>query len=230
MSTPSKLGDVSEDTEPESLEEEEHTDDEDRLDPEVRERRLAALAQIRVFGDPVLRTAAGDVVDFDESLKTEVERMQRLMSDALGVGLAATQIGVMHRLLVYRAGVDAPLVAVVNPRLEWVSQEQEVGEEGCLSLPGVVVDVERPLHVRVKARDEHGDAILLEASGLEARVIQHEMDHLDGTLILDRTSREQRKEALRILREGPDSNGDAAGEPSDAGDSEEGEPAAVSRA
>jgi peptide deformylase len=133
-----------------------------------------------------------------------VARMGQLMSDALGVGLAATQLGVMHRVLVYRAGPDAPFVAVVNPRLEWTSAEQEVGEEGCLSLPGVAVDVERPIHVRVNARDEHGEAILMEASGLEARVIQHEMDHLDGTLILDRTSREQRKEALRVLREGPD--------------------------
>jgi len=108
----------------------------------------------------------------------------------------------MHRVLVYRVGFDAPLVAVVNPQLEWSSKEQEEAEEGCLSLPGVAIDIERPLHVRVRAQDGSGEEILIEASGLEARVLQHEMDHLDGVLIVDRTSKEQRREALRILREG----------------------------
>ena len=131
--------------------------------------------------------------------------MDALMGDALGLGLAATQLGVMHRLFVFRVGPDAPLVAVVNPRIEWSSQEQETAEEGCLSLPRVLVDVERPLHVRVTAQDEHGEPIVLEASGLEARVIQHEMDHLDGVLILDRTTKDQRKEAMRALRDGGDS-------------------------
>jgi peptide deformylase len=172
------------------------------LDPEVEARRRAALARVRVFGDPALRTRATPVQRFDAALATEVTRMIRLMQDALGVGLAATQLGVMHRVLVYRAGPDAPFVAVVNPELEWASAEQETAEEACLSIPGVAVDVERPLHVRVSARDEAGNAILIEASGLDARVIQHEMDHLDGILILDRTTREQRKEALRALREG----------------------------
>jgi peptide deformylase len=184
-------------------------DEEDRLEPEVAARRQAALARLRTFGDPALRTKATEVTSFDDALAEEVARMGQLMSDALGVGLAATQLGVMHRLLVYRAGPDAPLVAVVNPHLEWASTEQEEAEEGCLSLPGVAVDVERPIHVRVKARDPGGEGILLEASGLEARVIQHEMDHLDGILILERTTREQRKEALRILREGPSAGGDA---------------------
>jgi peptide deformylase len=193
-------------TEPEELENE---DAEDHLPPDVAARRQAALARLRVFGDPALRTKAKDVTDFDDALAEEVARMGQLMSDALGVGLAATQLGVMHRVLVYRAGPDAPFVAVVNPKLEWTSNEQESAEEGCLSLPGVAVDVDRPVHVRVNARDETGQAILLEASGLEARVIQHEMDHLEGVLILDRTSREQRKEALRILREGPGESADA---------------------
>ena len=93
------------------------------------------------------------------------------------------------------------LAALVNPALEWSSEEREPMEEGCLSLPGVLVDVERPVHVRVRAQDERGEAILIEASGLEARVMQHEMDHLDGVLILDRTSRDQRKQAMRALRE-----------------------------
>ena len=128
--------------------------------------------------------------------------MGQLMDDAIGLGLAATQLGVMHRVLVYRVGSDAPLVAVVNPKLEWSSEEQETAEEGCLSLPGVAVDVERAVHVRIRAQDGHGEPILIEASGLEARVLQHEMDHLDGVLIIDRIPKEQRKEALRILREG----------------------------
>ena len=128
--------------------------------------------------------------------------MEALMGDALGLGLAATQLGVMHRLFIFRVGSDAPLVAVVNPQLEWTSQDQETAEEGCLSLPHVLVDVERPLHVRVKAQDEQGEPIVLEASGLEARVIQHEMDHLDGVLILDHASKEQRKAAMRAMREG----------------------------
>ena len=127
--------------------------------------------------------------------------MGQVMHDALGIGLAATQVGVMHRVLVYRVDPDAPVAAVVNPVLEWASEEREPLEEGCLSLPAVLVEVERPIHVRVRARDERGEEQLIEASGLEARVLQHEMDHLDGVLILDRTTREQRKQAMRALRE-----------------------------
>jgi len=171
------------------------------LDPEARERRRRALAMIRTFGDPSLRSKALEVSRFDERLAEEVRRMGQLMDDAIGLGLAATQVGVMHRLLVYRVGTDAPLVAVVNPRLEWASDEQEAAEEGCLSLPGVAVDVERPVHARIRAQDERGEDILIEASGLEARVLQHEIDHLNGVLILERGSREQRKEAMRTLRE-----------------------------
>jgi peptide deformylase len=172
------------------------------LDPEARERRRRALALIRTFGDPSLRSKALEVTRFDDALAEEVRRMGQLMDDAIGLGLAATQVGVMHRVLVYRVGSDAPIVAVVNPELEWSSQEQEIAEEGCLSLPGVAVDVERPIHARIRAQDQDGGRILIEASGLEARVLQHEMDHLDGTLIIDRIPKEQRKEALRILREG----------------------------
>ncbi len=114
--------------------------------------------------------------------------MDALMGDALGLGLAATQLGVMHRLFVYRAGPDAPLVAVVNPRLEWRPRTRRSPRRAASACRGVAVDVERPVHVRVDARDEHGEPITIEASGLEARVIQHEMDHLDGVLILDRTT------------------------------------------
>jgi peptide deformylase len=174
---------------------------EPELDPETAARRDAALAQIRNFGDPVLRTKARPIERFDDALREEVERMGKLMDDALGVGLAATQVGVVHRLLVYRVLQDAPLAALINPEVEWSGRDSESMEEGCLSLPGVLVEVDRPIHVRVRALDEFGEPILIEASGLEARVIQHEIDHLDGVLILDRTSREQRKEAMRVLRE-----------------------------
>ena len=135
--------------------------------------------------------------------------MGGLMADAIGIGLAATQVGVLHRVLVYRVQHDSPVIALVNPRLDWSGDELEIMEEGCLSLPAVHVDVERPIHVRVAAQDPTGAPITVEASGLEARVIQHELDHLDGVLILDRTTREQRKEAMRLLREG-----DRAGAPS----------------
>jgi peptide deformylase len=172
------------------------------LDPETREKRRRALALIRTFGDPSLRSKALEVSRFDDKLAEEIRRLGQLMDDAIGLGLAATQVGVMHRVLVYRVGQDAPLVAVVNPRPEWTPEEQEAAEEGCLSLPGVAVDVERPVHARIRAQDGHGESVMIEASGLEARVLQHEMDHLDGVLIIDRIPKEQRREALRILREG----------------------------
>ncbi|HWD64083.1 MAG TPA: peptide deformylase [Solirubrobacteraceae bacterium] len=171
------------------------------LDPEVKARRDAALMHVRKFGDPVLKTKARKVELFDEALRQEVARMGLLMNDALGIGLAATQIGVLHRVLVYRVQSDAPVSVLINPELEWTSSEEEFAEEGCLSLPLVHVEVERPVYVRVKAQDEYGESLLVEASGLEARVIQHEMDHLDGVLILNRTSRDQRKEAMRLLRD-----------------------------
>jgi peptide deformylase len=173
----------------------------DKLDPEARARRAEALKHVRKYGDPVLRARALEIVRFDESLEDEVRRMGLLMHDAYGIGLAATQVGVMHRLLVYRTELEGAVAALVNPVLEWSSKETEGAEEGCLSLPGVAVEVDRPVHVRVRALDERGAGITIEASGLEARVIQHEMDHLDGVLILDRTSREQRKQAMRALRE-----------------------------
>jgi len=175
--------------------------EEPELDPEVAARRDAALAHVRKWGDPVLRTKARPVAKFDSALLSEIERMGELMADALGVGLAATQVGVLHRVLVYRVQQQAPVAALVNPEIEWAGQETETMEEGCLSLPRVLVDVERPIHVRVSALDERGEPILVEASGLEARVLQHEIDHLDGVLMLDRTTREERKAAIRTLRE-----------------------------
>jgi len=176
----------------------------EELDEETRARRDAALARVRKLGDPVLRTSAVAVDRFDEILRSEVERMGLLMSDALGVGLAATQVGILHRVLVYRAYADDPITAMVNPVIEWRSDELESAEEGCLSIPGVHVEVERPARVRVRARDAYGQETLIEAEGLQARVIQHEVDHLDGILILDRISREARREAMRSLREARD--------------------------
>ncbi len=171
------------------------------LDPETRARRDAALRRVRKFGDPVLRAAALPVDRFDESLASEIEYMGDLMHDALGIGLAATQLGVLHRVLVYRAYSDDPLTALVNPVIEWAAEELETLEEGCLSLPGVHVEVERPAQVRVRARDIAGKELVIEAEGLEARVIQHEIDHLDGILILDRIPRELRKQTMREMRE-----------------------------
>jgi len=173
----------------------------EELDPETRARRDAALRLVRKFGDPVLRTKALPVERFDEDLATEAESMGRLMHDALGVGLAATQLGILHRVLVYQAYADDPVTVLVNPEVEWRSEERELAMEGCLSLPGVHVEVERHAAVRVRARDVAGEELEIDAEGLEARVIQHEIDHLDGVLVLDRISRDARKEAMRSMRE-----------------------------
>src|SRR3989440_6153262 len=126
-------------------------------DPQVEARRAAAMSFIRRLGDPVLKSRATPVDRFDDALRAQVARMGGIMNDAMGVGLAAPQLGVSQRLLVYRVGQDAPLIALANPELEWSSEDEEPAEEGCLSIPGIQVDVERPIHVRVRARDEHGD-------------------------------------------------------------------------
>ncbi len=172
------------------------------LAEETLRRREAALRQIRKFGDPVLKSRASEINSFGPELRREADRMVSIMRDGIGVGLAATQLGVMHRLLVFQAGPDATPTAIANPRIDWVSDEQTIAEEGCLSLPRVAVDVERPLFARVSGLDVTGAPLAVEASGLEARVLQHEIDHLDGVLMLDRAPRDQRKAALRALREG----------------------------
>jgi peptide deformylase len=191
-------------TEPEAVNPEGPTSEEEipELDEEARERRQLALAQVRSFGDPVLKSSASEVTSFDYELAAEAERMVGIMRGALGVGLAATQLGILRRLLVFQAGPDATPTAIANPEIDWLSDEEEIAEEGCLSLPGISVDVERPVHARVRGLDVRGEPLTIEASGLEARVLQHEVDHLDGVLILDRTARSQRRAALRALREG----------------------------
>jgi peptide deformylase len=189
----------------------EHDEPVEELDEETRARRDAALRQVRKLGDPALRASAVAVERFDARLRAEVERMGELMQDALGVGLAATQVGVLHRVLVYKAYEDDPVTALVNPVLEWESEEREGKEEGCLSLPGMHVEVERAVRVRVRAQVIHGVELVVEEEGLPARVIQHEMDHLEGVLILDRISRDARKEAMRALREARDAVPASAG-------------------
>jgi peptide deformylase len=181
----------------------EETAEEERpaLDPEVEARRVAAMSFIKRLGEPVLKSKATPVDRFDDSLRSQVSRMAGIMEDSLGVGLAAPQLGVSQRLLIYRVGPDAPVIVLANPEVEWTSKDSEMLDEGCLSIPGITVDVERPVYVRVRAVDEEGEDRVVEASGLEARVIQHEIDHLDGVLILDRTTREQRREAMRALRD-----------------------------
>jgi len=174
----------------------------EQREAELVERREAALARVVKFGDPVLKSKASPVTDFGPGLRAEADRMIAIMRDALGVGLAATQLGVLRRLLVFQAGADSAPTGLVNPTVDWLSEEAVVAEEGCLSLPRVAMDVERPLHAVVGGFDVEGEPVRIEASGLEARVLQHEIDHLDGVLILDRAPREQRKAALRALREG----------------------------
>jgi peptide deformylase len=183
------------------VEREQDAPEPEELDAETRARRDAALRQVRKLGDPVLRASALPVERFDAELEAEVQQMGELMHDALGVGLAATQLGVLHRVLVYRAYPEDPLTALINPELTWMSEEMEIAEEGCLSLPAVHVEVERHARVRVRAKDAGGNDLEVEAEGLEARVIQHEIDHLNGVLILDHISRQARKEAMRAMRE-----------------------------
>jgi peptide deformylase len=191
----------------------------EQQEAELLERRGAALAKVVKFGDPVLKSRASPVTDFGLELRAEVDRMIAIMRDGMGVGLAATQLGVLRRLLVFQPGSDSLATGLINPTIEWLSEEAVVAEEGCLSLPRVAMDVERPLHVRVGGVDVEGEPVRIEASGLEARVLQHEIDHLDGVLILDRAPRAQRKEALRALREGGSYS--PATEESEARDAEE---------
>ena len=175
---------------------------EEERDPQEEAVRLAALAQIRQYPDPVLKLEAREIEEFDDDLRRLVERMKQLMKDAYGVGLAGNQIGMLRRVFVFQKDEDEVL-ALVNPRIVRRSDETDVEEEGCLSMQGVRVPVERSLTVAVEAKNEEGGDVRLELEGLTARVAQHEIDHLDGTLILDRTDDESRRHALGILRPQP---------------------------
>lgn len=175
------------------------------LDPEQQARRAYALAQVRQYPDTALRMKAREIEDFDEALSALAERMITVMGDARGVGLAAPQVGVLQRLFVYQASPESDPVALINPSLVEASDEKELGQEGCLSLgrASVDVDVERHVSVTVEAKTPTGEPLVVEASGLEARVIQHELDHLDGILIIDHASPEQRRAAMAQLRPQP---------------------------
>jgi len=174
----------------------------EELDAQTEARRRLALAQIRQWGDPVLRMRAGEVEEFDDDLKRLTKRMTLVMRDAHGVGLAANQVGIVRRVFVFEPE-EQPARAVVNPVIVDKSDLTETSDEGCLSLQGVLVPVERAVSVSVEGKDETGEAVRLELEGLAARVAQHEIDHLDGVLILDRTDPESRRAALGILRPQP---------------------------
>jgi peptide deformylase len=177
----------------------------ERLDAEQEARRRAALAQLRQYPDPVLRMPAKPVDELDEAVTSLVDRMGQLMREAHGVGLAAPQLGILRRILVYQTGEQDPLVALVNPRLTASSEERATEDEGCLSLgaASVVVPVDRAQRVTVEGSSPEGEPRRIDAEGLEARVIQHELDHLDGILIIDRTTPEERRRALGKLRPQP---------------------------
>jgi peptide deformylase len=179
-----------------------HEHDESTADREREFIRRQALAQVRQYPDVALRMRAREVTEFDEFLVQLVERMANLMHDAQGVGLAATQIGVLQRVFVF-APDEEPMRAVVNPRLTLDESEKLVEEEGCLSLRDVRVPVERATKAVIEGKDPNGEDVRYELEGLAARVVQHETDHLDGVLTIDRTDPESRKQALGALRPRP---------------------------
>ena len=174
-----------------------------KLDPEAEARRQLALTQVRQYPDPVLRMQAREVESFDGDLASLVERMRHLLRDANGIGLAATQVGVLRRVFLFLPDLEQDAVALVNPRIVESSDERVSDDEGCLSLQGVVVPVERNERVTVEASDPEGNEVRFDLEGLPARIAQHELDHLDGVLILDRTTPEGRREALAVLRPPP---------------------------
>jgi peptide deformylase len=170
-----------------------------QADAEAEARKQLALAQIRQYGDPALRLVAHEVTEFDDDLRRLVDRMISLMHDAQGVGLAATQVGVLRRLFVFEPDEDGPR-AIVNPKIVGEGDEKLADDEGCLSLQGVRVPVERATTLILEGKDPNGEDVRLELEAYAARIVQHELDHLDGVLIIDRTDDERRKEALSTLR------------------------------
>jgi len=176
---------------------------EEQVDPEREARRRLALAQVRQYPDPVLRMRANEVTEFDDDLRRLVERMIQLMHDANGVGLAGTQVGTLQRVFVFPPPPDDEARRIANPEPTERSEETTSDAEGCLSLQGVSVPVDRALRITIQGKDEQGEAVRVELEEHAARVAQHELDHLDGILILDRTTAEARREALGILRPTP---------------------------
>ena len=172
---------------------------EEELDAEQQARRRLALAQIRQYPDAALKMAARPVEEFDDDLRRVVERMKQLMVDANGIGLAATQVGILQRFFVFQVAEDET-VALANPEIVERGEVTTVEDEGCLSIQGVLLPVERSARITIQGQDEHGADVHYELEEPYARVAQHEADHLDGVLILDRTTPEARREALASLR------------------------------
>lgn len=162
---------------------------------------------IRLFGDPVLRTPAEPVVDFDAELRKLVADLMDTMREQGGVGLAAPQIGVGLRVFTF--DVDGVSGHLVNPELEFPDEEEQDGPEGCLSLPGLYFDTKRRLNVIARGFNEYGDPVQLVGTGLMARCVQHETDHLNGVLFIDRLDPKRRKEAMKAIREADWYNPDA---------------------
>ncbi len=185
--------------EPDNEPEEASPEEEQELEREAR--RLIALTRIRQYGDPALRMKAREVESFDEDLLRLVERMTALMHEAQGVGLAATQVGVLRRLFVFV--YDEEDRVLVNPVITATSDEVSVDDEGCLSLRDVLVPVERSVAVTIEGFDAVGSPVELALELPTARIVQHELDHLDGVLIIDRTDDESRRAALAKLRPQP---------------------------
>jgi peptide deformylase len=179
------------------------TDENEELDAAQQNARRMALAQIRQYPDSALRLPAREVAEVDDEIRRLADRMIDLMHDAHGVGLAGTQVGTLRRVFVFQNGDDPEAIVVVNPQLADRSDETSVDDEGCLSLQGVLVPVERSVTVTLEGLDRDGEPLRLELEGLPARVVQHEVDHLDGVLIIDRTDPESRKQAMATLRPQP---------------------------
>ncbi|MCL2581438.1 MAG: peptide deformylase [Streptosporangiales bacterium] len=158
-----------------------------------------AIRPIRLFGDPVLRTEADPVTDFDKQLRNLVKDLTQTLDDAQGAGLAAPQIGVSQRVFVYAVGEERG--HLVNPVLEFPDEEEEEGEEGCLSFPGVYHDVKRRLNTVAKGFTDRGDPVQIVGTQILARCMQHETDHLDGVLFIDRMDAANRKQAMKAIRE-----------------------------
>jgi peptide deformylase len=165
----------------------------------VKEPSRVTVQPIRLFGDPVLRTPAEPVVDFDAELRRLVADLTDTMREQNGAGLAAPQLGVGLR--VFSFDVDDVVGHLVNPVLEFPDDEEQDGQEGCLSIPGLYFDTKRRLNVVAKGFNEYGDPMQIVGTGLMARCVQHETDHLDGVLFLDRLDPEARKEAMRAIRQ-----------------------------
>jgi peptide deformylase len=162
---------------------------------------------IRLLGDPILRTPADPVVTFDKELRNLVRDLKETLVNEGGAGLAAPQIGVGLRLFAF--DVDDVVDYLINPELHFPDEQEQDGPEGCLSIPGIYVDTKRRMNVVAKGVNQYGDPVRLVGSGLMARCVQHETDHLDGVLFLDRLDREARKDAMKQIRSAPWYNPDA---------------------